>query len=70
MRRLLSLDAWKARRRPGAALIAELLSDEPHRGPRAPVWVQGGLIVLVGVIVGSILVAMYLPMFSVFEHIR
>jgi type IV pilus assembly protein PilC len=28
------------------------------------------MIVLVGVIVGSILVAMYLPMFSVFEHIR
>lgn len=28
------------------------------------------MIVLVGVIVGSILLAMYLPMFSVFEHIR
>jgi type IV pilus assembly protein PilC len=28
------------------------------------------MIVLVGVIVGSILLAMYLPMFSVFENIR
>jgi type IV pilus assembly protein PilC len=28
------------------------------------------MIVAVGAIVGSILVAMYLPMFSVFEHIR
>ncbi|MEI6616849.1 MAG: type II secretion system F family protein, partial [Cyanobium sp. ELA507] len=28
------------------------------------------MIVLVGLIVGSILLAMYLPMFSVFEHIR
>jgi type IV pilus assembly protein PilC len=28
------------------------------------------MIVLVGIIVGSILLAMYLPMFSVFEHIR
>jgi len=28
------------------------------------------MIVLVGGIVGSILVAMYMPMFSVFEHIR
>ena len=28
------------------------------------------MIVMVGVIVGSILLAMYLPMFSVFEHIR
>jgi type IV pilus assembly protein PilC len=26
--------------------------------------------VLVGIIVGSVLLAMYLPMFSVFEHIR
>jgi type IV pilus assembly protein PilC len=28
------------------------------------------MIVLVGGIVGSILLAMYMPMFSVFEHIR
>jgi len=28
------------------------------------------MIVLVGIIVGSILLAMYLPMFSVFENIR
>jgi type IV pilus assembly protein PilC len=28
------------------------------------------MIVLVGLIVGSILLAMYLPMFSVFENIR
>lgn len=28
------------------------------------------MIVLVGIIVGSVLLAMYLPMFSVFEHIR
>jgi type IV pilus assembly protein PilC len=27
------------------------------------------MIVLVGIIVGSILLAMYLPMFSVFQHV-
>jgi len=28
------------------------------------------LIVLVGIIVGSVLLAMYLPMFSIYEHVR
>jgi type IV pilus assembly protein PilC len=28
------------------------------------------MIVLVGIIVGSVLLAMYLPMFTVFENIR
>jgi len=31
---------------------------------------EPAMIVLVGVIVGSVLLAMYLPMFTVFEQIR
>ena len=31
---------------------------------------EPAMIVLVGLIVGSVLLAMYLPMFSIYEHVR
>jgi type IV pilus assembly protein PilC len=31
---------------------------------------EPAMIVLVGIIVGSVLLAMYLPMFSIYEHVR
>lgn len=51
--------------------VADFYEDEVTNAVKAMTsMLEPLMIVLVGVIVGSVLVAMYLPMFSVFEHIR
>ncbi len=51
--------------------VADFYEDEVAATVKAMTsMLEPVMIVLVGVIVGSVLLAMYLPMFSVFEHIR
>jgi type IV pilus assembly protein PilC len=51
--------------------VADFYEDEVTNAVKAMTsMLEPLMIVLVGGIVGSVLVAMYLPMFSVFEHIR
>ena len=51
--------------------VADFYEDEVTNAVKAMTsMLEPMMIVLVGGIVGSVLVAMYLPMFSVFEHIR
>ena len=51
--------------------VADFYEDEVSNTVKAMTsMLEPLMIVLVGVIVGSVLLAMYLPMFSVFEHIR
>jgi type IV pilus assembly protein PilC len=51
--------------------VADFYEDEVTNTVKALTsMIEPVMIVLVGIIVGSILLAMYLPMFSVFEHIR
>jgi type IV pilus assembly protein PilC len=51
--------------------VADFYEDEVSTMVKALTsMIEPVMIVLVGVIVGSILLAMYLPMFSVFEHIK
>lgn len=51
--------------------VADFYEDEVTTAVKAMTsMLEPLMIVLVGVIVGSVLVAMYLPMFSIFEHIR
>jgi type IV pilus assembly protein PilC len=51
--------------------VADLYEDEVTNAVKAMTsMLEPLMIVIVGGIVGSVLVAMYLPMFSVFEHIR
>jgi type IV pilus assembly protein PilC len=51
--------------------VADFYEDEVAATVKAMTsMLEPVMIVLVGIIVGSVLLAMYLPMFSVFEHIR
>ncbi len=51
--------------------VADFYEDEVAATVKAMTsMLEPAMIVLVGIIVGSVLLAMYLPMFSVFEHIR
>ncbi|MFM7314177.1 MAG: type II secretion system F family protein [Cyanobium sp.] len=51
--------------------VADFYEDEVATAVKAMTsLLEPIMIVVVGIIVGSVLVAMYLPMFSVFEHIR
>ncbi|MCX5967193.1 MAG: type II secretion system F family protein [Cyanobacteria bacterium] len=51
--------------------VADFYEDEVATAVKAMTsMLEPVMIVLVGIIVGSVLLAMYLPMFSVFEHIR
>ena len=51
--------------------VADFYEDEVSNDVKAMTsMLEPLMIVLVGLIVGSVLLAMYLPMFSVFEHIR
>lgn len=51
--------------------VADFYEDEVSNTVKAMTsMLEPLMIVLVGLIVGSVLLAMYLPMFSVFEHIR
>jgi type IV pilus assembly protein PilC len=51
--------------------VADFYEDEVESAVKALTsMLEPAMIVLVGGIVASILVAMYLPMFSVFENIR
>jgi type IV pilus assembly protein PilC len=51
--------------------VADFYEDEVGAAVKAMTsMLEPVMIVLVGIIVGSVLLAMYLPMFSVFEHIR
>lgn len=53
------------------AKVADFYEDEVSNTVKALTsMLEPLMIVLVGLIVGSVLLAMYLPMFSVFEHIR
>jgi type IV pilus assembly protein PilC len=51
--------------------VADFYEDEVASMVKAMTsMLEPAMIVLVGVIVGSVLLAMYLPMFTVFEQIR
>ena len=51
--------------------VADFYEDEVATAVKTlTALLEPAMIVIVGVIVGSILLAMYMPMFSVFEHIR
>jgi type IV pilus assembly protein PilC len=51
--------------------VADFYEDEVSTTVKAmTAMLEPAMIVLVGAIVASVLVAMYLPMFSVFEHIH
>jgi type IV pilus assembly protein PilC len=51
--------------------VADFYEDEVTTMVKAmTAMLEPAMIVLVGIIVGSVLLAMYLPMFSIYEHIR
>jgi type IV pilus assembly protein PilC len=51
--------------------VADFYEDEVATAVKAmTAMLEPTMIVLVGIIVGSVLLAMYLPMFTVFENIR
>jgi type IV pilus assembly protein PilC len=51
--------------------VADFYEDEVTTMVKALTsMLEPAMIVLVGIIVGSVLLAMYLPMFSIYEHIR
>jgi type IV pilus assembly protein PilC len=51
--------------------VADFYEDEVAAAVKAlTAMLEPAMIVIVGGIVGSILLAMYLPMFSVFDHIK
>jgi type IV pilus assembly protein PilC len=51
--------------------VADFYEDEVTTMVKAMTsMLEPAMIVLVGIIVGSVLLAMYLPMFSIFEHVR
>jgi type IV pilus assembly protein PilC len=53
------------------AKVADFYEDEVATAVKTLTsLIEPALIVVVGVIVGSILLAMYLPMFTIFEHIK
>lgn len=53
------------------AKVADFYEDEVSTMVKAMTsMLEPAMIVLVGIIVGSVLLAMYLPMFSIYEHVR
>jgi type IV pilus assembly protein PilC len=51
--------------------VADFYEDEVSTMVKAMTsMLEPAMIVLVGIIVGSVLLAMYLPMFSIYEHVR
>ena len=51
--------------------VADFYEDEVTTMVKAMTsMLEPAMIVLVGIIVGSVLLAMYLPMFSIYEHVR
>jgi type IV pilus assembly protein PilC len=51
--------------------VADFYEDEVTTMVKAMTsMLEPAMIVLVGIIVGSVLMAMYLPMFSIYEHVR